>query len=180
VHRRIPAVKETDVSRRNRDKRKQKKLRAARRKAARMALFRRARNHLPNADIILANLPAGPKMSEVLEELVRPFRDPAETLQSYKVLLMMGSLAWNATLVPASERIALIEKVLSPLPEADRRIGAQLLDDLMLRKERLFPENRRMIIDADVTDDGTGWHLLVASSMEAVRSAPKTDPAAGT
>ena len=168
------------MSQRNRDKRKQKKLRAARRKAARMTLFQRARNHLPDAEVILANLPAGPKMSEVLGELVRPFRDSAETLHSYKVLMMMGSLAWNATLVPAGERIALIEKVLGPLPEADRPIGAQLLNDLMLRKDRLFPENRRMIIDCEVTDDGAVWHLQVVSSMQAVRSAPKTDPAAGT
>ena len=168
------------MSQRNRDKRKQKKLRAARHKAARLTLMQRARNHLPDADVILANLPAGPKMSEVLGELVRTFRDSAETLQSYNVLLMMGSLAWNATLVPSSERIALIEEVLGSLPEADRRIGAQLLDDLMLRKERLFPENRRMIIDYEVTDEETEWHLQVVSSMEAVRSAPKTDPAAGT
>ena len=49
------------------------------------------------------------------------------------------------------------------LDEGDRRLILQHLRELVRRKERLFPGDRRMIANVDVLDERSPLRVLVAS-----------------
>jgi hypothetical protein len=111
----------------------------------------------------------GVKMSEVLREFIAPYREFADTEEAFRKLLLTAVVAWNAALFPAEEREAYLEKMLEALPEEVRADGRAIINELMERKERYFPEHRRMIIDYEVTDMGEDYHLVVISTTDEMR-----------
>ena len=54
---------------------------------------------------------------------------------------------------------------LRALGEQDRELNAQHLRELVRRKERLFPEDRRGIAKVDVLDKGDSVRVLVTSMI---------------
>lgn len=114
--------------------------------------------------------PAGrEKMSEVLEDFIEPYRDLADSEDTFRKLLLLGTLAWNAALLPEDERRAMIDEILGAgLPgasEADRAHAGELIEGLVRRKQEHFAANRRAILSFEVTDTGDGFHLSVASTL---------------
>jgi len=118
----------------------------------------------------------GVKMSEVLEEFVEPYGEFAETKEAYHRLLTVATLAWNASLLPRNDPMANPDELVRTLPADVRGMAADMIRQLMLRKEELFPQQRRMIIDFDLASLGTGWHLTVVSTPDAVPTAPNPPP----
>jgi hypothetical protein len=119
-------------------------------------------------DLVFA--PAGAvKMSEVLEEFIGPYREPDDTLDEYRKLVGLGALAWNAALMPADEREEMIDDVVSSSTAAatrsDRAMLRKLINDMITHKETEFPTIDRAVIEYQVEDRGTGYHLLVVSTL---------------
>ena len=142
-----------------RDKRRQGKRRAVQ-KAARG----RATQKLPHQQVIVAPPSDGVKMSEVLEEFVRPYSQVVETEDAYRKLLTLAMLAWNVTLVPEKERLSTLDSLVATLPEEVREEAREIIQDLIKRKESFFAQHRRAIIDFEVADTPEGWHLSVLST----------------
>jgi len=123
---------------------------------------------LPFKEIVVS--PSGEvTMSEVLEDFIEPYRESNETKGSMRTLLTIGIIAWNLALSPESKRQEMIDRVFNKdLLKGDKRLKADiqgLIDELIARKNRYFSENKRMIVDFELKELGSEYHLSVASSL---------------
>jgi len=143
-------------------KRRQKK-RNDRRRRPQRALKRRVKENFPHQKVSVGPTSDGIKMSKVLEEFVEPYQQYAETKKAYKKLLTTAIVAWNVTLFPENDRPSRLDELLVTLPEDVREDGRQIIEELMVRKERFFSQHRRMIVDFEVADIGSKKHLSVMS-----------------
>lgn len=108
-------------------------------------------------------------MSEVLTDFIAPYRQEADTKEAYRKLLTLAIMAWNTALLEESEQQEIVDKMVAEgLGEANEELKQGLKDivhQLIARKKQYFPENKRLIIDFDLKDTGTDYHLSVASSL---------------
>ena len=133
-------------------------------------LKRRVEEKFPHHKVIVGPASDGIKMSDVLEEFVEPYKQFAETEEAYRKLLTTAIVAWNVMLFPEKDRSSRLDKLLATLPENVRKDGRQIIEELMVKKERFFSQHRRMIIDFEVEDTGGKWHLSVMSTASPMRS----------
>ena len=131
-------------------------------------LRKRVRDTLGDDGVRFAKSADGIKMSEVLGEFVQPYLKYAETEEGYRKLMTIALVAWNASLLPKESQAEMIDEVLEKLPPEARADGKRIVKGLMRRKQRLFAEYRRAVVDFEVTDLGDAFHLQVASTPENV------------
>lgn len=123
---------------------------------------------LPNQTLqVYAGEPTG-KMSEMLKELRRPYLPPNMDSAMYQHLVLLGVVAWNIACQPRATEAAELEKVLQLL---NNRPAAQpdmrwMLTALVARKRRLFDDNKRRIIQYQVSETKDQFRLSVASTPE--------------
>ena len=106
-------------------------------------------------------------MSDVLRDFVEPYRKFTDTEDAYRKLLTLGVVAWGAALLPKKEQQDRVDSILSKgIPTADGELETglkEIVNRLIVRKETHFSEYRRDIIDFELKDTGSGYHLSVAS-----------------
>ena len=116
---------------------------------------------------IIANPSGEAKMSDVLRDFVEPYRKFTDTEDAYRKLLTLGVVAWGAALLPKKEQQDRVDSILSKgIPTADGELETglkEIVNRLIVRKETHFSEYRRDIIDFELKDTGSGYHLSVAS-----------------
>jgi hypothetical protein len=105
------------------------------------------------------------KISQRLIQIAQPYLNGGDDLDEYRKELSLASTAWNLSLFPPDSREEhMMESLdLHPLEEEVRQLIAQHLRELVRRKERLFPGDRRLIAKVDVVDEGDSVRVLVAS-----------------
>jgi len=130
--------------------------------------MQRVKEHFPHQEVVVGPPSDGIKMSDVLEEFVEPYRQFAETKDAYRKLLAVAIVAWNVMLFPEKDRPSRLDQFLVILPEHVREEGRQIIEELMVRKQRFFSQHRRMIIDFEVAGTGGQWHLSVMSTIHPV------------
>jgi len=103
------------------------------------------------------------KLSERVIEVVKPYSD--EFPDRVDRIFQMGILAWNCAVFPDGE-YDLLEKFKSStgFSEEDFEIAKNFFDDIKRRKELLFPNDRRFIVDFEVIENGPRVTLNVAST----------------
>lgn len=110
------------------------------------------------------------KMSEVLIDFIQPYLKFADTKESYRKLVILGIMAWNASLLPKEEGQDMVDSILSsgiPTDDFELKTGLEeIVNALLVRKKAYFSEYRRVIINYDLTDTGEDYHLSVASAAE--------------
>jgi hypothetical protein len=84
-------------------------------------------------------------------------------------LLTTAIVAWNVMLFPEKDRSSKLDELLVILPENAREDGRQIIEELMVRKERFFSQHKRMIVDYEVSDIGSKRHLSVMSMASPAR-----------
>jgi hypothetical protein len=113
------------------------------------------------------------KMSKVLADFVAPYLSFANTENAYRLLLTLGMMAWNASLLPDDEQEDMINQVLaSGLPTVTDQEATDirtLARELIARRKALFAEHKRWIVSFEWNDTGKGYQLSVASTPGAVR-----------
>jgi hypothetical protein len=107
------------------------------------------------------------KMSQVLIEFIEPYADNADSDESFKKLLTIAIIAWNASLLPLKERQDLIDQTITILQPELRQDMKGILEGMIQRKETHFAHIRRMIMDYEVEMTPGGWHVIVASTLSA-------------
>ncbi len=107
------------------------------------------------------------KMSQVLIEFIEPYTDDADSDESFKKLLTIAIIAWNASLLPDKEREDLIDKTITILQPELRQDMKGILERMIQRKGAHFGHIRRMIIDYQIEMATKGWHVIVASTLSA-------------
>lgn len=104
------------------------------------------------------------RLSEALGQLIEPYSHEADSLDSFKALVALGALAWNFALLPEVERDKYLSDGMRGLDVPDSKMLRNLMQDLIRRAQRLFPNDRRMIVHYEVTLTPAGYHLMVAST----------------
>jgi len=109
------------------------------------------------------------KMSEVLKELVEPYLDFARNHSQREKLFSIAAIAWNLALIPESERRQMIDQVIEQVMRGNdplaRQDAQEIMDELIARKQTLFADNKRFIIEFHLQDIGKEFHLSVASTL---------------
>lgn len=143
-------------------------------------------SHKKLKNLRVAPPPGTQPMSAALIDLVEPLRNDDLSLKAYQVLIMIGSLAWNLSLFPKSERkaqmqaffnieknyhlsfneiiaLASDEEVTEEPNEGMNLV--QTLKALIHRKERLFPDDRRYVAKAEVDWKNDNFHVTAGYQL---------------
>ena len=118
-------------------------------------------------------VPASPgqeKMSDVLEAFVDPYVNETATHADLVKLYGVAVAAWNLALFPPDQQRAALDQTLhNVLPGASRddvEFLRRFVEDLVARKNLLFPDNRRAIIAFELLESENGDpYLQVASTL---------------
>jgi len=106
-------------------------------------------------------------ISDAISKIISPYRDTAQDYESYKRLVMVACAAWNAAILPADKREKMLADMRKAMPDQQSREDfIEVVKELMKRKNRLYPEVNRMIVQFKVTDRGNDFHIAIASTME--------------
>ncbi|PYV02779.1 MAG: hypothetical protein DMG10_13475 [Acidobacteria bacterium] len=103
------------------------------------------------------------KLSGRIIELITPYREGNPDRGEFERLISLASTAWNLSLFPLKARDETMMKVLKAVPDEDRQLIRGLLQELIVRKELLFPEDRRLVGSFDVIDEGENFRVIVAA-----------------
>ena len=95
------------------------------------------------------------KISAALLELVEPFYPEPPTLQELQTIVAFGAIAWNASILDGAEREEHLRMMMGEVEEGDPALFESLLRDLIARKLRLFPDDRRLVASWEVTKNGS-------------------------
>ena len=109
------------------------------------------------------------KMSDAVTDLIRPYRDWATDLNSFRNLIMLACIAWNAANMPAMERPKALLEAVNRSPETAFEEMGELMNflmELVRRKELLYPDNTRMVINFKVSETKDDFHVAIASTVE--------------
>lgn len=106
-------------------------------------------------------------MSDAISQLIEPFREDAADYQSFHTLVTFACIAWNAAILPFEDQKELLQKTLAEFPpQKNTRIDVlRLIQALRDRKELLFPNVSRMIVEFNVTELGDDFHIAIASTL---------------
>jgi hypothetical protein len=106
-------------------------------------------------------------ISDAISNIIAPYREDAPKFQAFHKLVMMACAAWNASILPASERENMLADMRKLLPDQQSREDfTVVVKDLMKRKNKLYPKVNRLIIKFKVTDLGNDFHIAIASTMK--------------
>jgi hypothetical protein len=107
-------------------------------------------------------------MSDAISELIKPYRQDAPDYNSLRNLVTFACLAWNLSILPRKDHDDMMKEMiaLAPTNIEDRLRMLGLVNELIDRKRRLFPDVKRMIVEFKVTDRGKDFHIAIASTLE--------------
>jgi hypothetical protein len=110
------------------------------------------------------------KISTALKDLIEPYEVHGFFCEAMNQLLQIGVLAWNLSITPAKGKKAMRKKVMAFMVDIVTAKGvdkaADFLDTLLQRKEELFPDDKRFIMDFQLEYTAKGfYHIAAAWSM---------------
>jgi hypothetical protein len=110
----------------------------------------------------------GKKISEALLELIQPYqiRLKINTLAAMQNLVLLGATAWAVALKPESDRAATMHNLLQTFPTMDKDMQRDVEDmvwGMVRRKLALFPDDKRVIVNCKVLDEGGNWQVNIAA-----------------
>jgi thymidine phosphorylase len=118
---------------------------------------------------IVTNPKGEVKMSEVLESFVEPYLDAAQNQSQREKLFSIATIAWNLALLSGGDRSSLIDKMIQAGIKSNDRLAQQdtreIINEMIIRKQKFFADNKRYIIDFQLQDAGSQFHLSVASTL---------------
>jgi phage gp29-like protein len=128
----------------------------------------------------------GIKLSAALIELCEPFELKDISTKEFEKLIALAAVAWNIAVLPKEERLEKLTAFVDEIPEMreelENEIDTVLHDDskntdfapattmlhfigaMIQRKEELFPNDDRIIMNFNIKDNPEGPYLTVASA----------------
>ncbi len=126
------------------------------------------------------------KLSAALIELCAEFEPENLSTKEFENLIALAAVAWNIGASPKEERIdkltAFIDEMPSMRQELENELDTVVSDDskdaplspakttlhflgsLIQRKDELFPDDKRLIVNFNIIDSPKGRHITVASA----------------
>lgn len=106
-------------------------------------------------------------ISDAISKIIAPYRDTAQDYKSFRKLVMVACTAWNAAIMPVGQRESMLADMRKLMPDQQSREDfTEIVKELMKRKNRLYPNVNRMIVQFKVTKRRNDFHIAIASTME--------------
>lgn len=116
----------------------------------------------------LRTVPGLEKIPACLIELSRPYLPEVAGVQTWRTGIAMAATAWNLALLPALVRDREIERMFQQA-EAQTLDDPLLLEDLLqrliTRKLRLYPDDPRLILSWEVRKAGSRVHITTMATL---------------
>ena len=147
--------------------------RAKRREAKRRrkAIKRKAQASTATLRSIQADYPteyvSANKLSEVILEYAEPLTNVADGSEVEERAIRMSVTLWNASLLPKQKALETMEPALEDMAQGDQLLKSEfyLMFELMYtRKQSLFPNDKRFIVDYTLEENDEGFNLRVVST----------------
>jgi len=128
----------------------------------------------------------GVKLSAALIELCEPFEPDILSTKELENLITLAAVAWNIAVLPKEERLERLTAFIETMPnmkvELESEIDTVLNDDskvtdfapattmlhfigaMIQRKDELFPNDDRIVVNYNVKDNPEGPYLTVSSA----------------
>jgi hypothetical protein len=110
----------------------------------------------------------GPKLSEMVMDVAKPLLDSARNEDDYRLGIVIATACWNLALMPQDERPALVQDLLnkSVKPGESSLDIERMMADLIARKEALYPNDKRIILDYTFVGEGDSMEFFVKYAGE--------------
>lgn len=127
-------------------------------------IAQRAAQHFP-AMKATPTQPGEERMSTVLERFVDPYVRHARNDDDYRKLMTLAVGAWNVSLLEPEKQADFLASLTDILPSPTRQKDLrEILLGMIERKKRFFADNRRFILEHQLTIVGSEFHLAVIST----------------
>jgi hypothetical protein len=109
------------------------------------------------------------RMSEVLQDFAEPLLHDCVTDAEFKNAIMFSILVWNASLTTATDKEKSAEFIIEKLAKSDQHEHIETTQyyiiKLLKRKEIMFPNINRFIVDCQFSGAGSNLRFDVASTL---------------
>ncbi len=112
----------------------------------------------------------GPRMSDALEQVARPFLDSMPEgigLNGIRNAFLLVTAVWNAAVThPPEETEPALQELARMFAKASPQLEERMLPFLRLmaeRKRQLFPQDDRLVMDVNIEKQGDGFYITAAS-----------------
>ena len=128
----------------------------------------------------------GVKLSAALIELCEPFEPDILSTKELENLIALAAVAWNIAVLPKDERLERLTAFIETMPNMKEKLESEidtvLHDDsknsdfapattmlhfigaMIQRKDDLFPNDNRIVVNYNVKDNPEGPYLTVSSA----------------
>lgn len=128
----------------------------------------------------------GVKLSAALIELCEPFEPDILSTKELENLIALAAVAWNIAVLPKEERLERLTAFIETMPNMKEKLESEidtvLHDDskntdfapattmlhfigaMIQRKDELFPNDDRIVVNYNVKDNPEGPYLTVSSA----------------
>ena len=129
------------------------------------------------------------KISQALLDISKPFRTDEDSVEKLREIIMLAATAWNITILPEQERIETLIKAVEKIPTMQQDLKADMakfvengyqIDKLsqaslmfqavavmIKRKEQMYPDDNRSVVEFSVEDTPRGYHIKAAAMTPA-------------
>lgn len=104
------------------------------------------------------------KVSQALWDVAKPLVGKSKKRSQVEQGLRTASMAWNLALLPEAQRQEMLEQALAPIKWPFRWFVRRMITSMLSRKQELYPGERRMIADVQVTGDAPDWKIKVSTA----------------
>lgn len=112
------------------------------------------------------NLPTANKLSAVILEFIKPLSERIDNDEMNKSMIQFGILVWNISLFPMEDREKQKDSIIKRLVK-DKQIEDEfneIYDYLIFRKDTLFKNDRRFVVDYVITEHENNFNLTIGST----------------
>jgi hypothetical protein len=128
----------------------------------------------------------GIKLSAALIELCEPFEPENLSTKEFENLIALAAVAWNIAVLPKEDRVEKLTEFIDEMPKMRQELETEMgilsndesenanlapatttlhfIGAMVQRKDELFPNDYRFVMDFNVKDSPEGPHLTVSSA----------------
>ena len=107
------------------------------------------------------------KLSEVILEYAEALTNVADRKEVEERAIRMSITLWNASLLPKQKALETIEPVLDDMAKGDQLLKSEfymMFEMMYKRKQSIFSNDKRFIVDYTLEENNEGFYLQVAST----------------
>jgi len=107
------------------------------------------------------------KLSAVILEYAEPLIDVADGSEVEERAIRISITLWNASLLPKQKALEAIEPALDDMAKGDQLLKSEfhmMFEMMYNRKQSLFSDDKRFIVDYTLEENDEGFYLQVAST----------------